>query len=150
MAMNFDFSEKVLRRMVEARASDVHLTPGFPPAIRDKGKIAPMEGFPVLSGQDTREVVFGILNDDQRKRFENAKQLDFAYEMAGVARFRVNLFIQRARAPSCASSRSSSPRSTSSGCRRSCASSAPNRAAWCWSPARPAPASRPRWPRWST
>ena len=92
--MDFDFSE-VLRRMVEARASDVHLTAGFPPAIRDKGKITPMEGFPVLGSQETREVVYSILNDDQRKRFENDKQLDFAYAIPGVARFRVNCFFQR-------------------------------------------------------
>ncbi len=90
----FDFSE-VLRLMVETRASDVHLTAGFPPAIRDKGKIQPMEGFPVLNGQQTREVVYGILNDDQRKRFENNQQLDFAYAIPGVARFRVNCFFQR-------------------------------------------------------
>jgi twitching motility protein PilT len=91
---DFDFSE-VLRRMVEAKASDVHITAGFPPAIRDKGKIQPMEGFPVLNGQQTREVVYGILNDDQRKRFENNQQLDFAYAIPGVARFRVNCFFQR-------------------------------------------------------
>jgi twitching motility protein PilT len=89
-----DFSE-VLRRMVEARASDVHLTPGFPPAIRDKGKIVAMEGFPILGGQDTREIVYSILNDDQRKRFETQKQLDFAYAIPNVARFRVNCFFQR-------------------------------------------------------
>jgi twitching motility protein PilT len=92
--MDFDFSE-VLRRMVEAKASDVHLTAGFPPAIRDKGKITAMDGFHVLSGQETREVVYSILNDDQRKRFENQKQLDFAYAIPGVARFRVNCFFQR-------------------------------------------------------
>jgi twitching motility protein PilT len=92
--MDFDFSE-VLRRMVEARASDVHLTAGFPPAIRDKGKITPIEGFAVLGTQDTRDVVYSILNDDQRKRFENNKQLDFAYAIPGVARFRVNCFFQR-------------------------------------------------------
>ena len=92
--MDFDFSE-VLRRMVEARASDVHLTAGFPPAIRDKGKITPMDGFPVLGNQETREVVYSILNDDQRKRFETQKQLDFAYAIPGVARFRVNCFFQR-------------------------------------------------------
>jgi twitching motility protein PilT len=91
---DFDFSD-VLRQMVETRASDVHLTPGFPPAMRDKGKIKPMEGFPVLNAQQTREVVYGILNDDQRKRFENNKQLDFAYAIPGVARFRVNTFFQR-------------------------------------------------------
>ena len=92
--MAFDFAE-VLRRMVESRASDVHLTPGVPPAMRDKGKIVPMEGFDVLTGQETREVVYSILNDDQRKRFENDKQLDFAYAIPGVARFRVNCFFQR-------------------------------------------------------
>ena len=90
----FDFSE-VLRRMVETKASDVHVTPGFPPAMRDKGKIRPLEGFPVLNAQQTREVVYGILNDDQRKRFENNQQLDFAYAIPGVARFRVNCFFQR-------------------------------------------------------
>jgi twitching motility protein PilT len=92
--MDFDFAE-VLRRMVEAQASDVHLTAGFPPAMREKGKINPMEGFSPLSSQTTREVVFSILNDDQRKRFENNKQLDFAYSIPGVARFRVNCFFQR-------------------------------------------------------
>src|SRR5436853_7905260 len=92
--MSFDFSE-VLRRMVEARASDVHLTAGFPPAMRDKGNIIPMEGFPVLGSQDTREAIFSILNDDQRKRMETNQQLDFAYAIPGVARFRVNCFYQR-------------------------------------------------------
>jgi twitching motility protein PilT len=91
---SFDFSE-VLRRMVEVKASDVHLTAGFPPAMRDKGKITPMEDFPVLGPQETRETIFSILNDDQRKRFENNKQLDFAYAIPGVARFRVNCFMQR-------------------------------------------------------
>jgi twitching motility protein PilT len=90
----FDFSD-VLRQMVETRSSDVHITPGFPPAMRDKGKIRPLEGFPVLNAQQTREVVYGILNDDQRKRFENNQQLDFAYAIPGVARFRVNCFFQR-------------------------------------------------------
>jgi twitching motility protein PilT len=92
--MDFDFAE-VLARMVEAQASDVHLTPGVPPMMRDKGKIGAMEGFPVLSTQHTREVIYSILNDDQRKRFENHKQLDFAYSIPGVARFRVNCFFQR-------------------------------------------------------
>ncbi|HEY3435269.1 MAG TPA: PilT/PilU family type 4a pilus ATPase, partial [Solirubrobacterales bacterium] len=92
--MDFDFSE-VLAHMVSVKASDVHLTPGFAPAIREKGQIQPMDGYPVLSGQHTREVVYGILNDDQRKRFETEKQLDFAYAIPGVARFRVNCFFQR-------------------------------------------------------
>src|SRR3954454_7417421 len=92
--MDFDFAE-VLKQMVEVRASDVHLSPGFPPAVRLRGKITPMEGFPVLTAQHTRDVVYNVLNDDQRKRFENNNQLDFAYVIPSVARFRVNCFMQR-------------------------------------------------------
>jgi twitching motility protein PilT len=92
--MEFDFSE-VLTRMVNERASDVHLTSGFPPAIRVRGRVAPMEDYPPLGPQQTREVVYSILNDDQRKRFENNKQLDLAYSIPGVGRFRINAYFQR-------------------------------------------------------
>jgi twitching motility protein PilT len=92
--MEFDFSE-VLTRMVELRASDVHLSPGFPPAMRVRGRISAMDEYARLTPQDTREVVYSILNDDQRKRFENNKQLDLAYSIPGVGRYRVNCFFQR-------------------------------------------------------
>ena len=90
----FDFAD-VLTHMVDVGASDVHLTPGFAPAIRVRGRIVPMEGQERLNPQQTREIVYSILNDDQRKRFENNLQLDFAYAIPGVARFRVNCFFQR-------------------------------------------------------
>ncbi len=91
---DFDFAE-VLTRMVDVRASDVHLTPGFPPAIRVRGRISPMDDYPALTPQLTREVIYSILNSDQRKRFENEQQLDFAYSIPKVARFRVNCYFQR-------------------------------------------------------
>jgi twitching motility protein PilT len=93
-SMDFDFAQ-VLQKMVEARASDVHLTPGSPPVLRVRGQIKPMEGYPDLTPQQTRDVVYGILGDEQRKRFENQKSLDFAYAIPGVARFRVNTYFQR-------------------------------------------------------
>jgi twitching motility protein PilT len=92
--MSLDFAA-VLSKMVEARASDVHLTAGYPPAMRIRGRIAPIEGYDRLGQQETREVVYSILNDSQRKRFENELQLDFAYAIPNVARFRVNCFFQR-------------------------------------------------------
>jgi twitching motility protein PilT len=92
--MELDFAE-VLKRMVAERASDVHLTAGRPPSIRVRGRVVPLEEYPVLSGQETREVVYSILNSDQRKRFENELQIDLAYMIPGVARFRVNCFFQR-------------------------------------------------------
>jgi twitching motility protein PilT len=90
----FDFAD-VLTRMTEERASDVHLSPGFPPAMRVKGRIVPLEEYGKLMPQQTRDTVYSLLNDDQRKRFESRKQLDLAYAVPGVARFRVNCFFQR-------------------------------------------------------
>ncbi len=90
----FDFAE-VLTKMTNERASDVHLSSGFPPAIRHKGQINPLKEYGPLTPQQTRDVVYSILNDDQRKRFESNKQLDLAYAIPGVARFRVNCFFQR-------------------------------------------------------
>jgi twitching motility protein PilT len=92
--MSLDFAA-VLTKMVEDRASDVHLTPGFPPAIRVRGRITPLDDYPPLSPQETREIVYSLLNDAQRKKFENNLQLDFAYAIPGVARYRVNCFFQR-------------------------------------------------------
>jgi twitching motility protein PilT len=60
-----------------------------------KGKIVPLPEYGALSHQHTRDVVYSILNDDQRKRFESHKQLDLAYAVPGVSRFRVNCFFQR-------------------------------------------------------
>jgi twitching motility protein PilT len=92
--MTIDFAA-VLTRMVELNASDVHLSPGFAPAVRVRGAITPLDDYPELTPQDTREIVYSLLNDARRKRFENEQQLDFAYSIPGVARFRVNCFFQR-------------------------------------------------------
>jgi twitching motility protein PilT len=92
--VSIDFAS-VLGQMVEVRASDVHVSPGFAPAMRVNGRVRPMADFPRLEPQDTREIVYAILNDSQRKRFENDRQLDFSYAIPGVARFRVNVFFQR-------------------------------------------------------
>ncbi len=91
---NFDFAD-VLTKMASERASDVHLSSGFPPAIRVRGRIVPLEEYGPLLPQETRDTVYGLLNDDQRKRFESNKQIDLAYAVPGVARFRVNCFFQR-------------------------------------------------------
>jgi len=90
----FDFAD-VITRMTEERASDVHLSPGFPPAMRIRGRIVPLEEYGPMLPQQTRDTVYSLLNDDQRKRFESRKQLDLAYAVPGVARFRVNCFFQR-------------------------------------------------------
>ena len=68
---------------------------GLPAGDARQGQDPADGGLPGPLRQQTRDVVFSILNDDQRKRFENNLQLDFAYAIPGVARFRVNCFFQR-------------------------------------------------------
>jgi twitching motility protein PilT len=93
--MDFDFAALLLE-VVDRRASDLHLTAGAPPMLRIRGRLAPVEGYPVLSTTQTREIVYSILNEGQRQKFENNWQLDFAYQIPGLARFRVNAYFQRA------------------------------------------------------
>src|SRR5436190_9906697 len=92
--MNFDFAD-ILLAVLEHRASDLHITAGAEPTIRSRGRLKPLEGFAKLTQQDTRELIYGILNDDQRSRFERDRQIDFAYQIPGAARFRVNAYQQR-------------------------------------------------------
>jgi twitching motility protein PilT len=92
--MELDFAE-VLMQVVERRASDLHLTAGAAPMVRVRGRLTPLEGYPVLTPTDTREIVYSILSNAQRQALENNWQLDFAYQMPGRARFRVNAYLQR-------------------------------------------------------
>jgi twitching motility protein PilT len=92
--MNLDFAE-VLLEVIDRRASDLHITAGAPPMLRQRGRLVPMEGYPVLTPTDTREIVYSILSDGQRQRFENNWQIDFAYQIPGQGRFRVNAYFQR-------------------------------------------------------
>ena len=92
--MNFDFAD-ILIEVIESGASDLHLTAGAPPTIRERGRLRPLDR-PVLSSQDTREIVYSILTNDQRKRLESDWQIDFSYSVPGRARFRVNAYFQRA------------------------------------------------------
>src|SRR5947208_15539531 len=92
--MNFDFAE-ILIEVVETGASDLHLTAGSPPMVRERGKLRPLD-YPPLGPQDTREIVYSILNNEQRKRLETDWQIDLPYSIPNKSRFRVNAFFQRA------------------------------------------------------
>ena len=93
--MEIDFAALLLEVM-DRRASDLHLTAGAPPMVRIRGRLIPVEGYPTLTPTDTREIVYSILSGSQRQKFENHWQLDFAYQIPGRARFRVNAYFQRA------------------------------------------------------
>ncbi|HEY1275896.1 MAG TPA: type IV pilus twitching motility protein PilT [Thermoleophilaceae bacterium] len=92
--MEFDFAE-VLLQVMERKASDLHLTAGAPPMIRQHGKLHALD-YPKLTPQTTREVIYSILSNDQRQKLETDWQIDLAYSIPGKARFRVNAYFQRA------------------------------------------------------
>jgi twitching motility protein PilT len=93
--MNLDFAE-LLMEVIARRASDLHISAGARPTIRVRGRLVPLEEYPVLSTTDTREIVYSILTNDQRQRLETDWQIDLAYAIPGHARFRVNAYFQRA------------------------------------------------------
>jgi twitching motility protein PilT len=90
----FDFAD-VLLDVLNLKASDLHLTAGSPPMVREKGRLRALD-YPVMTPQMTRETIYSILTNDQRKRLENDWQIDFAYSIPGKGRFRVNAYFQRA------------------------------------------------------
>jgi twitching motility protein PilT len=94
LGMDFDFADLLLE-VIARRASDLHLTAGAPPTLRVRGRLTHVEGYPILSSENTREIVYSILTGDQRQRLETHWQLDFAYSIPGKARFRVNAYYQR-------------------------------------------------------
>lgn len=87
--------DDALARMVQAGASDLHLTSGAPPMVRVSGTLMPLEGLPLLAAEPLRRTLFSVLSQKQRDQFEADLELDFAYALRGVARFRVNLYQQR-------------------------------------------------------
>lgn len=86
--------KQLLKDMMERRATDLHLTVGAPPVIRVDGDLLRMEYDP-LTPQDTQDLVYSLLRDEQKKRFEMDKELDFAFGIKGLSRFRANVFNQR-------------------------------------------------------
>ncbi|MDO9556204.1 MAG: PilT/PilU family type 4a pilus ATPase [Coriobacteriia bacterium] len=87
--------DDLLRLMVERGGSDLHVAVGSPPGIRQRGELLPIENIPVLTPRDTQEMILGLLSEEQRKRFETELELDFAYSIPGLSRFRANVFQQR-------------------------------------------------------
>jgi twitching motility protein PilT len=85
----------LLSEMVELGASDLHLSAGLPPCIRVDGQIRAMEGYEALNPSELRRMVYAILTQRQREKFEENLELDTSHPVAGVGRFRLNVFVQR-------------------------------------------------------
>src|ERR1700716_86679 len=92
MAVSID---DLLRRAVENKASDLHLKVGTHPYLRVDGQLAPMSDVPRITPEEMLSMAFSMMTNRQKQKFKETAELDMAYGVAGLGRFRVNVFQQR-------------------------------------------------------
>ncbi len=85
---------ELLRIMIESGGTDLHITAGAPPTIRVNGQLVRLN-YPPLTAAETKQLIYSILTDSQKHRFEENLELDFSFGIKGLARFRANVFMQR-------------------------------------------------------
>jgi twitching motility protein PilT len=87
--------DDLLQLLLTRDGSDLHLTVGSPPGLRIRGEIVPVEQARALRPKDTQDMILALLSEEQRRRFDAELELDFAYSIPGLSRFRANVFLQR-------------------------------------------------------
>jgi len=85
---------ELLKTTVDMDGSDLHLSTSTPPQVRVHGHLQRLQ-MADLTPSDTKQLVYSVLTDSQKKRFEEALELDFSFGIKGLARFRCNVFSQR-------------------------------------------------------
>jgi twitching motility protein PilT len=86
--------KQLLEKMIEMGASDLHIKPGIPPVVRVNGKLQ-RTSFPAPTPREMEEVARKILTPLQREKFESTREVDFAFGVTGLARFRATFYVQR-------------------------------------------------------
>src|SRR6266436_342157 len=92
MALSID---DLLRRAVEQKASDLHLKVGNRPQLRVDGILNPITDVPRITPEEMLSMAFSMMTNRQKQKFKETAELDMAYGVAGLGRFRVNVFQQR-------------------------------------------------------
>lgn len=87
--------EKILREAVSRKASDIYITTGTKPTFRIHGELVPHGEEPALTEVAARDYLMDAMSESQQKEFEANMDIDFAINIPGLARFRVNVFLQR-------------------------------------------------------
>jgi twitching motility protein PilT len=86
---------ELLKKSIEENASDLHIKVGSPPIVRVTGDLVPMVSEERISQQDAMKIAFSVMNPGQREVFKQKNEIDLAYSVPGLGRFRCNIFIQR-------------------------------------------------------
>ncbi|MCD6379872.1 type IV pilus twitching motility protein PilT [bacterium] len=84
----------LLQEMSDKKASDLHITAGSPPVYRVDGEIIRSSG-DVVTPDMSKQIAYSVLTEEQQKRYENHKELDFSFGIQGLSRFRANVYQQR-------------------------------------------------------
>ncbi len=87
--------DDLLRMLVESDASDLHLRVGEPPVMRIHGDLKRVDGFPPMTDRDMYDLLYVMMSEDRKVRFEQNMELDMSYAVPGLSRFRVNIFRQQ-------------------------------------------------------
>ncbi len=85
---------ELLKQMLDLFASDLHLTAGAPPMFRIDGKLVPMSA-EKLAADQILKLAYSVMNEQQKKIFEQKKEVDFSFGVQNLSRFRANVFLQR-------------------------------------------------------
>ncbi len=85
---------ELLQEMIDNKASDLHITAGVPPMLRVDGIIR-KTNHSVTTPEVSKQIAYSVLTEEQQKRFENDKELDFSFGVQGLSRFRANVYQQR-------------------------------------------------------
>lgn len=85
---------QLLKTLVDQGGTDLHITTNSPPQIRIDGKMVPLH-VPPLGPTETKSLIYSVLTDNQKHRFEEGLELDLSFGVKGLARFRANVFFQR-------------------------------------------------------
>ncbi|MCX7794623.1 MAG: PilT/PilU family type 4a pilus ATPase [Thermodesulfovibrionales bacterium] len=86
---------ELLKRAHAMGASDLHIKVGSPPIVRLHGELRPMDGIERINLEEALKIAFSVMSPSQRETFKNEHELDFAYSVPGLGRFRCNAFYQR-------------------------------------------------------
>lgn len=86
---------EILKTAVQRGASDVHMVIGRPPMLRQRGSVMPIDEMAVITAEESKRLIYSILTEEQRVKFEQNFELDCSYALPGVSRFRVNVLMQK-------------------------------------------------------
>lgn len=87
--------KEMLTRMIQDGASDLHIVVGAPPMLRIHGSLEPIENYQPLTADQTRDLIYSVMNEDQIAQFEAEKECDLSFGIAGLSRFRLNVYRDR-------------------------------------------------------